>query len=211
MEEDQRLKEDDELNVSDFLKQIPSASKRHLVGSILILLLGVVVLLVVSFLLARIYPYLEYYAELGYLGLFFAVFVASAAFFIPLPGLAVVLAAATVLSPPWVALVASLGSSLGEISGYLLGRFGITHPIRSRVKMYSKAERWVQRYGVFAVWVFAAFPLLIFDVMAVVAGAFRLPAWKFMLATWLGRLPRAYVEVYLGLGIMHIIFPFLFH
>ncbi len=199
-----------ELSVSSFLKKILSPSKKQVVGSILILLLGVVVLLVVSFVLARIYPYLEYYAELGYIGLFFAVFVSSAAFFVPLPGLAVVLAAATVLDPPWVALVASLASSTGEMSGYLLGRFGITNPIRSRVKMYSKAEHWMQRYGVFAVWVFAAFPLLVFDVMAVVAGAFRLPAWKFFLATWLGRLPRSFVEVYLGLSIMHVIFPFMF-
>jgi len=210
MEDNQRSEEDDELNISYFLKQIPSARKGNLTRSILILVLGIVVLLVVSYLLMRIYPYFEHFAELGYLGLFLATFVASASFFVPLPGLAVVLAAATVLSPPWVALVASLGSSLGEISGYLLGRFGISGQIQSRLKMYSQAERWMQRYGAFAVWLFAAFPLFIFDVMAVAAGAFRLPVWKFMLAIWLGRLPRAYVEVYLGLGIMHLIFPFMF-
>jgi len=211
MDDNQKNTEDDELNITYFLKQIPSPSKKNLIRSVLVVLISVLVLLVVSYLLTLIYPYLEYYAELGYIGLFLAVFVASASFFIPLPGLAVVLAAATVLSPAWVALVASVASTLGELSGYLLGRFGINNQIKERLKMYSKAERWMQRYGAFAVWLFAAFPLLIFDVVAVAAGAFRLSVWKFMLATWLGRLPRSYIEVYLGLGIMHIIFPFMFH
>jgi membrane protein YqaA with SNARE-associated domain len=211
MEDNKKNEKEDELNISYFLKQIPTPSKKNLIRSILVLVLGIVILLVVSYLLTLIYPYLEYYAELGYIGLFIAVFVASASFFLPLPGLAVVLAAATVLSPGWVALVASIASTLGELSGYLLGRYGINNQIKERMKMYSKAERWVQRYGVFAVWLFAAFPLLIFDVLAVAAGAFRLSVWKFLLATWLGRLPRSYIEVYLGLGIMHIIFPFMFH
>lgn len=211
MEDNQKREDDEELNISYVLNKIPAARKWNLIRGILTLALGIAVLLVVSYLLTKIYPHLEYYAELGYIGLFFATFVASAAFFVPLPGLAVVLAAATVLSPPWVALVASLGSSLGEISGYLLGRFAITDQFKARLKMYSQAERWMHRYGAFAVWLFAAFPLFVFDVMAVAAGAFRLPVWKFMLAIWLGRLPRAYVEVYLGLGIMHIIFPFMFH
>ena len=210
MDDNQKNTEDDELNITYFLKQIPSPSKKNLSRSIMVVLVSVLVLLVVSYLLTFIYPYLEYYAELGYIGLFLAVFVASASFFIPLPGLAVVLAAATILSPAWVALVASVASTLGEMSGYLLGRYGINTQIKARLKMYSKAERWMKRYGVFAVWLFAAFPLLIFDVLAVAAGAFRLSVWKFLLATWLGRLPRSYIEVYLGLGIMRIIFPFMF-
>jgi membrane protein YqaA with SNARE-associated domain len=91
-----------------------------------------------------------------------------------------------------------------------VGRFGVTGLIQSRLKLYSTAEHWMQRYGAFAVWFFAAFPLLIFDLMAVAAGALRLPVWKFLLATWLGRLPRAYIEVYVILGILHLSFPFIF-
>jgi len=210
MEDHTRTEENDELGIPYLLNQLPSVRKGNLTRHILRLLLAIAILLGVSYLLLRLVPDLEHFAELGYLGLFVATFIASAALFFPLPGLAVVFVAATVLSPPWVALVASLGSTLGEISGYFVGRFGVTGLIQSRLKLYSTAEHWMQRYGVFAVWFFAAFPLLIFDLMAVAAGALRLPVWKFLLATWLGRLPRAYIEVYVILGILHLSFPFIF-
>jgi membrane protein YqaA with SNARE-associated domain len=211
MGDNTRTEENDELGLPYILNQLPSARKGNLTRSILTFLLAVAIMLGVSYLLLRFLPDLRHFARWGYLGLFVATFIASATFFLPLPGLAVVFTAATVLSPPWVALVASLGSSLGELSGYYMGRFGVTGLIKSRLELYSKAERWMQRYGAFAVWFFAAFPLFIFDVVAVAAGAFRLPVWKFLLAIWLGRLPRAYVEVYIILGILHLSFPFIFH
>jgi membrane protein DedA with SNARE-associated domain len=65
---------------------------------------------------------------------------------------------------------------------------------------YEKAEGWLKRYGSFAVFLFALLPILIFDLLGIVAGSFRYPLWKFILACWAGRLIRCLVEAYLGWG-----------
>jgi membrane protein YqaA with SNARE-associated domain len=58
--------------------------------------------------------------------------------------------------------------------------------------------------------VFSFMPVLIFDLVGIIAGALRLPMWKFLLATYAGRLPRSLIEVYVGFQALPFVFPFLF-
>ncbi|MEK7848652.1 MAG: VTT domain-containing protein [Chloroflexota bacterium] len=138
---------------------------------------------------------LAYYA---YGAVFLVTLVSSAMVVLPAPGLAFVLAAATRWDPTPVALAASLGGTLGEVTGYLLGRWAGAAIARRRPALYLKAEGWMKRYGLAAVWFFAFFPLLMFDFVGIAAGALRFPLWKFLLVVWAARLPRSFIEVYTG-------------
>jgi uncharacterized membrane protein YdjX (TVP38/TMEM64 family) len=71
-------------------------------------------------------------------------------------------------------------------------------------------RKWVRRYGGFTVFFFALLPIFFFDLVGLAAGALRFPLWRFLLAYWMGRLPRALVEAYLGAELVGRVFPYIF-
>ncbi len=152
-----------------------------------------------SFALERFLPY-------GYLGIFSISLISSCSIFFPLPGDAIVIGASVALNPFWLTVVASLGASIGELSGYFIGYSGKKMVLGESFS--ERVERWMKRYGVFAIFIFALIPFLIFDIVGLVAGALRYPLWKFFLACLAGRLLRTLVEVYVGWNILNLI-PFL--
>ncbi|MFQ5407831.1 MAG: DedA family protein, partial [Anaerolineales bacterium] len=60
----------------------------------------------------------------GYPGLFVLNAMASATVLLPAPGIAVVFAFGGVFNPFWVAMVAGLGATVGELSAYAAGYSG---------------------------------------------------------------------------------------
>jgi len=153
---------------------------------------------------------LEEYSFYAYVAVFLITLISSATVLVPAPGLAFVLAAAAKWNPAVVAVMASLGSTLGEISAYYVGYGGrrLIRPERSQY--FQRAEQWMKRYGSVTIFFFAFIPFLMFDLAGIAAGALRLPVWKFLLACWLGRVPRSFLECYLGWGIIWFLTPFLF-
>jgi membrane protein YqaA with SNARE-associated domain len=150
---------------------------------------------------------LKQYEILAYLIVFGVTFLASCTIVIPAPGAAVVIAAAGIWNPVIVALVASVGSALGEITGYYAGYLGEKIIIDDQNPTYQRSVSWMKRYGVWTVMVIAAIPLVLFDVVGLIAGALRLPLWKFLLACWVGRIPKGFIEAYIGAGLIPHFFP----
>jgi uncharacterized membrane protein YdjX (TVP38/TMEM64 family) len=150
---------------------------------------------------------LKQYDLLAYLIVFGATFLASCTIILPAPGAAVVIAAASIWNPVIVALVSSVGSALGEITSYYAGYLGKKIIIDEQKAAYQKAASWTNRYGMWAVFVVAAIPLVLFDIIGLVAGALRLPLWKFLIACWLGRIPKSFIEAYIGAGLIPHFFP----
>jgi membrane protein YqaA with SNARE-associated domain len=144
---------------------------------------------------------LEGFAWAGYLIVFVVSLLSSATIFIPAPGLAIVMAAATQWNPAIVAIVASVGDTLGEFIGYTAGYFGTKIIVTRNIAAYDRAVAWMQRYGTWAIFLFALIPLMLFDLVGLAAGALRVKPWKFLLACWGGRLPRAFFLAYVGSGI----------
>ena len=140
----------------------------------------------------------ERIATYGYIGVFLASFVCTASIFFPAPGFMVVVVAAALFNPNWVALAAAGGGALGEFTSYLVGYWGRAAIDLERWERYRRAENWMMRYGSVAIFLFALVPGLIFDLIAIAAGAVRFPFWKFALASFTGRLPRSFLEAYLG-------------
>jgi membrane protein YqaA with SNARE-associated domain len=132
----------------------------------------------------------------GYPAVFLVSLIANAAFLLPAPGIAAVFAAGGVLDPLAVGLVAGFGASLGELTGYLVGLSG-QHVFDDR-PIYERIERQMRKSGTLVIFVLAAVPNPIFDVGGVIAGALRMPAWRFVLSAWLGKSLRFALLAYIG-------------
>ena len=133
-------------------------------------------------------------AGLGYIGVAIISLVSSATIILPVPGVLVAFPLVTTLNPVLVAIAASTGGIFGEISGYMAGFGGqeLTHT--GGIQM--RAKRWMQRWGSLTIFLFAAVPLVPFDIAGVVAGALRYPLWKFLLVGWLGKTIKFIALVY---------------
>jgi len=167
-----------------------------------IIVFSVLVLIVIPIVLVTRGFDMESIATYGYAGVFVATFISSTTIIFPAPGVVVQVIAAALLNPAWVALVAAVGGSLGEFTGYLAG-YGGRAAIGERYgERYRKAETWMKRHGSVTLAVFAFTPFLLFDLAGIAAGALRFPFWKFQLACFAGRLPRAFIECYLGWWIL---------
>jgi len=144
---------------------------------------------------------LEGFAWAGYLIVFVVTLLSSATIFIPAPSLAIVVAAATQWNPAIVAIIASVGDTLGEFIGYTAGYFGTKLIVTRHIAAYDRAVDWTQRYGIWAIFIFALIPMMLFDLVGLAAGALRVKPWRFLLACWAGRLPRAFFLAYVGYGL----------
>ncbi len=168
-----------------------------------LLLLGVILLSAcIVFMLVNLQSYfkvtLQNYALLAYAIVFVVSLLSSATIFIPAPGIAVVLAAATQWDPFWVAMAAGTGDALGEVTAYWVGYVGEKIIIDEHMAAYQKMVGWTQRYGAWAVFSIALVPVLPFDLVGLVSGGLKVPLWKFIAATWCGKVPRVFVLVYLS-------------
>jgi len=129
---------------------------------------------------------IERFKIYGYPGIFLVTLMANATVLIPAPGVAFVFAMGNMLNPFGVALVASAGGTLGELSGYLAG-FS-SQAIIERINIYKKIEPFVIKYGGWAVLLFAAIPNPFFDLAGIAAGGLKMPVHRFLIFCWLGQL-----------------------
>jgi membrane protein YqaA with SNARE-associated domain len=174
-------------------------------AGIVVLTIGMVYLL--WFLESYLRIPVKEYAPLAYLIVFGATFLSSCTIIFPAPGMAIIMAAASTWNPAIVAIVASIGGTLGELTAYYAGYLGNKIIINENLAGYNWAVSWMNKYGVWAVFLFALIPMLLFDLVGLAAGALKFPVWKFILACWAGRIPRSFVEAYIGAGIIPLIFP----
>ncbi len=133
----------------------------------------------------------------GLPGLFLITFLANATIVLPAPGLLVVAAfAGSELSFWSVGLVAALGATLGEMSGYVAGASG--RAIIPNQALYNRLEGWIKRYGPLTVTLLAFIPSPLFDLAGVIAGALKMPWYMFLLWCFLGKVPKMLLVAYAG-------------
>jgi membrane protein YqaA with SNARE-associated domain len=150
--------------------------------------LSLLVILAVIALSVALYLYRDIVAKLGgngYLVAFLISLISSLTIVLPVPGFLLLISMVSIFNPILVALAASTGGIIGELTGYLAGRSG--RNMLQANKAYMKAESWMQRWGIWAILFFAFVPIVPFDVAGLAAGALRFPLWKFMVAGWVGK------------------------
>ncbi len=126
----------------------------------------------------------------------------------PVPfAVSIMIAAAAKWNPVLIALSASVGGTIGELSGYYAGYLGKKIAISDSVIGYRSVERWVRRYGFWAIILLAFQPIIPFDIGGMVAGAARMPLHLFLPALLVGKFPKYLILTLAGAGLIHSI-PF---
>jgi membrane protein YqaA with SNARE-associated domain len=178
------------------------------------LLIGLAGLIAVSFGFAALLQFLRvklnldlYQFEIiAYTAVFVSALLANMTIIAPVPfAIAIMLTAARDFNPVIVALMGALGGSLGEMSGYVAGRLGRKIAIPESLVAYQRVERWIHKYGFWAIWVLAFQPIIPFDIGGLVAGAAKMPIRIFLPALFAGKFPKYVLLTYAGLGIINFL------
>jgi membrane protein YqaA with SNARE-associated domain len=133
---------------------------------------------------------------LGLLLFFVLQIVSNATLLLPVPGLMLTSLVGSHVDPLLVGVIAGVGQTLGELTGYLAGYSGQTLlPDTARTRAVSG---WMRRYGVVALFVLAVLPNPLFDIAGIMAGAMRMPVWQFLLGAGLGKVVKNIAFAFAG-------------
>jgi len=121
------------------------------------------------------------------------------------PGWFLIAAIGAVLNPFLVGLIAAVGSTIGEMTGYGLG-FGGRIAVE-KIPKYSMVVGWMRKWGSVTIFVLSLIPNPIFDIAGIAAGALRFPLWKFLLWGFLGRIPKSIFYAFIGVWFTWMLNP----
>ena len=109
-------------------------------------------------------------------------------FFLPAPSLMVVTSFSRVLSPFIVGVVGAMGTTLGELTGYLFGRTGRELSGRFAAWIDKMSNRIKRQNAV--IFLLAMLPLPLFDFIGVYSGAKEVPLLDFSIWCFAGKLAK---------------------
>ena len=144
---------------------------------------------------------MEYFTELGYLGLFVSAFLAAT--ILPLSS-EVVLGALLLaeLDPVTLVAVATAGNVLGSVVNYGIGYVGSVYLLKNVLKIseakFERSKQRFEKYG--AVSLLFAWVPIIGDPLTLIAGVLRINIWLFLLLVTLGKLGRYVAVTYVTLA-----------
>jgi membrane protein YqaA with SNARE-associated domain len=147
-------------------------------------------------------------ATTAYLVVFITTLISNASIIVPVPiFVAIMIAAASKWNPVLIALTASSAGTLGEITAYYVGYLGKKIIISENTPGYEKLVGWMKRHGPLGIFLLSLQPILPFDIAGLLAGASKLPLWKFILPCWAGKFPKYLVACYLGGAVLNLFPP----
>jgi membrane protein YqaA with SNARE-associated domain len=145
---------------------------------------------------------MDYFSELGHVGLFIAAFLAAT--ILPLSS-EVVLSALLLsgLPPTTLVITATIGNVLGSLTNYALGYWASLVVVKNWLRMseddFLRAEQRFIKYGTFAL--FFAWVPVIGDPITVIAGVLRVRLLWFLVLVTAGKLLRYVVISYMVLQV----------
>ena len=180
----------------------------------LTLALYVAILVGLSFGFVYLFQYLiayfnisvERFATTAYLVVFVVTLASNAGIFVPVYiHISIMIAAAQYWNPVLIALAASVAGTLGEMSGYYAGYLGKRIAQLENIPGYQRLVGWMNKHGPWGIFLISLQPILPFDVAGLLAGASKMPLWKFLLPCWAGRFPKYLVACYVGPAVFNIL------
>lgn len=149
---------------------------------------------------------IERFASIAYLIVFGVTLASNASILAPVfIYISIMIAAAKFLNPVLIALVASVAGALGEITGYYAGYLGKRIIHLENTPGYERLVVWMERHGPWGIFLLSLQPVLPFDVAGLLAGASKLPLWKFVLPCWAGKFPKYLLVTYLGEAFLRLL------
>lgn len=161
-------------------------------------LFGLVFALVISilvFIYRDKFVYLEGY---GYLGIFLISVLGNATVILPVPVILTAFIGGGIFNPFFVGVVTAAGAAIGELTGYLVGYGGKI--VLKDDKKLEKVEGWMEKYGLWVLFVLAVIPNPFFDLAGIVAGATGIAVYKYLIVVTLGKMVKFVTISYLGAG-----------
>ena len=155
----------------------------------------------------------ELIAHYGDLGVFIAMFLESS--IVPIPSEVILITAGAIGIPlRSIIIFGSLGSTLGGMIGYLIGKHAAL-PLILRFGKYlfikphhiEKAENFAKKYGVYSVLIGRILPIIPFKVFSIAAGITKIPFLPFILWTLIGVVPRILVLSLFGSSLVQYTKP----
>ena len=140
------------------------------------------------------------FRHFGYLGIFVVSFIGNATILLPAPVLFTVAVLGSALSPVFVGITASLGAALGESVGYFLGVGGSV--LIEKSTRYHRVKSYIDKYGVWALFILAALPNPLFDLAGLMAGALGISYRQFFHAAWAGTFLKYTLVSFIGYGVL---------
>jgi membrane protein YqaA with SNARE-associated domain len=104
-----------------------------------------------------------------------------------------------------VILVASVAGALGELTGYYAGYWGKRFILAENAPGYNRFAGWMARYGPLGIFLVSLQPLT--DIAGLLAGASKLPIWKFLLPCWPAKFLKYFFICYFGGAILDLFPP----
>lgn len=138
----------------------------------------------------------------GYPGIFLVSILSNATLILPVPGVIFTSAMGAVFNPLLVALAAGTGATLGEITGYMAGFSG--QAVIENRQWYERVTGWMKRYGDVVILGLAFVPNPVFDIAGMVAGALRMPLWRYFIFSWIGKVGKMLLFAYGGLSVLKL-------
>ena len=135
-------------------------------------------------------------ASYGYVGLFLISVLGNATIILPVPTLVTAFLGGGVYNPLLVGIISAAGATIGELTGYLAGMGG--QAIVENREVYDRFSHWMERYGLFALFILAAIPNPFFDVAGIIAGMSHVRVTTFLVVTWGGKIVKFVIIALLG-------------
>lgn len=145
----------------------------------------------------------DYFREsqnLGLLGIFIINFISNASLFLSAPSFISIITGGTIYSPILVALVSSLGATLGDMVSYFIGISGrhLTHHKLKEKILFRVLDDLFKLHGGWITFILALIPNPFFDAIGLIAGVFAFSPLKFLIIVFIGRLIRFFILASLG-------------
>jgi membrane protein YqaA with SNARE-associated domain len=144
-------------------------------------------------------PLFAWLAEYGYMGAFAMSAISSATIILPVPYFVFIFGMAAIpgINLVLLTLATSAGAAIGELTGFLLGRYGSHLLSKKKHKWMKQAGKWFDRNGFLTLVFLAAAPLPT-DIGGILAGTVNYSKAKFFLAMLIGKTVKFGVIVYAG-------------
>ena len=145
----------------------------------------------------------------GLIGIFVASLIANATLFLVVPIDAVILLVSStgIFNPFLIALFAALGATIGESTGYFIGRGGrsvVEKKFHNQLDKIDDLVEKVSKWG-FGFIVLMSFVPLFFDLISVIVGMLEYDLKKFYPAVFIGRFCRYLIIAFFGVSIMEFL------
>lgn len=163
-----------------------------------------IVILIISFILSiGVFIFRDYFKDLqslGLIGILLINFFSSATFFVSGPAFLTVIAGGSIYPPLLVALISSLGASLGDMISFLFGFSGRNLALQNLKKKiwFSVFEDLFKAHETIIIFIFAIVPNPLFDAVGLFAGIFGMNYFKFFVIMFAGRFVRYILLALLG-------------